>query len=170
MDDNYTTIYTETQRDMLRTISLFEHTCGVYFHMSVLCDEEEAPPHYKDILLFLALAHDFGKNKVIQSNYELVEYDENGKAIYPTPHEKISAVFARRYLIEYNKRQTSDRFRISQQDIDIIFETLYIHHSDKSPRGKNLVLDYLKEADFRARAQELETIKEGTLNNVNLGS
>lgn len=147
-----TSYFSENQRDTLERVNLFEHSVGVYFNMHKICIKNNIPVHIKDILLFLALVHDFGKNGSIRASFTPTDGKED------VPHEKVSARFAKVFLTEYNERQKLDEFRIQTSDIEFIGNTLSNHHTDVEKNQLHDLLKLLREADFKTREEELSRL------------
>ncbi len=147
-----TSYFSENQRDTLERVNLFEHSVGVFFNMNKICIKNNIPVHIKDILLFLALVHDFGKNGAIRANFTPTDGKED------VPHEKVSARFAKIFLTEYNERQKLEEFKIQTSDIEFIENTLSIHHTDVDKSQLHDLLKLLREADFKTREEELSRL------------
>lgn len=138
------------KRTALNKTSLFDHSLNVYEEMNLICDLEYIPSHYKDVLLFIALTHDFGKSQAIRNEHapQLAQEKEDRN------HHKVSAIFARNYLNSYNLRTEDNRLKIQERDIEIIFNVINYHHDEKVPDAIKKTLSYLQMADNNARVKE----------------
>lgn len=130
--------FTTTDYEILARINLFNHTMNCAICSIETCKDE--PRIVKDIVLVIALLHDFGKAPVIQS-----AYGEKNEA-----HEKISAKFAEELLNDFD---------VSQEIKDNIFVSLFNYHNEDKNKQTTIYLPLVVAADVAARVLEKKFIK-----------
>jgi len=133
-----------SQNALYADIELFEHTLNVFYEMLNIVDSDDYASN-KDILLLIALLHDFGKS------HELCN-------LYNIDLENSHCIRSAKYF-EQIVRADKLEYLLDDTSFSIIYNTLYNHHniieSDTTP---TIFLNALIQADANARALELKKI------------
>lgn len=119
--------------DLLAKINLYNHTINCALCAIDECKEQ--PQAIKDIVIVIALLHDFGKCPAI-----LVQFNDKNEN-----HEKISARFALNALIDFD---------INEELKQIIFSTLFDYHTSDKEKEKTIYAPIVVKADIASRILE----------------
>ena len=122
-------------------IKLYEHTFNTFREMVLLIKDNNHYEIQKDIFLFIALLHDFGKSYLLCEKYNIDLADS---------HWVRGAKYFKK-IMDSELGIESDMDKTSQQ---IIYSTIYIHHDLIEKKKENIFLEALKLADSRARTKE----------------
>ncbi len=133
--------------ELLSSINLYSHTINVVVEAIKISNENKLPQQIQDIVILLAVLHDFGKNPIIAKNYQF-EKDNIGK------HHRISANFAK--FIMYEESLLDVEQGITKELTDMVYTTLRSHHEEV--KNNNMFLKLLINADTNARELELRGI------------
>lgn len=128
-----------TDYDLLAKINLYNHTinCAV----CAIDISKNQPQAIRDIIIVIALLHDFGKCQTILSQYDHV--NEN--------HEKISARFSENLLLDFD---------VSDELKQVIFSTLFDYHTADKDKEKTIYAPIVIQADIKSRILEKKFLKQ----------
>jgi CRISPR-associated endonuclease Cas3-HD len=132
-----------TNYDLLSSVDLLTHTINVVNEAINLTFN--VPSGIKNIVLLLALVHDFGKSSYIQN---MIGEPSD------TKHEVVSAKYIQLILTK-----NIEQDNISLDHISSIYKILSNHHSHLS-RVNNQITELFYKADHNARKNELKFIKK----------
>lgn len=125
-------------------INLLKHTIGVFDRMSAILESAHSLKisDKADVLLVIALLHDFGKSEVLCKSYDIGLRDKHW-------------IRSAKYFLQIVK---TEDIEIDEVTKNTIFETLRLHHSPilSQQQQENLFLQLLKQADSEARYKELK--------------
>lgn len=139
---NFSEASSVTTNDVLLSdygeIKLYRHTINTFREMLKIVNSEMD----KEILLLIALLHDFGKSSELCSHYKITKEDR---------HWVRSAHYFTN-IIESDQ----NNYELDESAIKIIANTLSIHHESllNKSQQENRYLVYLKKADAAARKLE----------------
>lgn len=124
---------------MYGEINLYDHTLNTFKQMLKAIDDNSAN---KEILLLLALLHDFGKSELLCENYKITKEEK---------HWVRSSLYFKQII-----ENDSFFFDLDETGIHIIRYILSIHHDSllNSTEQQNRYLLELKKADKAARDLE----------------
>lgn len=131
--------FSTTDYETLSMINLYNHTINCAICSIDICKNE--PQLIRDIVLIIALLHDFGKAPAIQNVFG----DKN------EDHEKVSAKFAKDLLDDFDD--------IPSELKETIFITLFNYHSEDKNKQTTIYLPLVIRADVAARVLEKKFIK-----------
>ena len=132
---------------LLSSINLYSHTMNVVVEAIKISIENKLPQQVQDIVILLAVLHDFGKNPSIVREFKF-EDDNSSK------HHRISANYAK--FIMYEESLLDDEQCITKELIEMVYTTLRNHHEEV--KNSNMFLKLLINADTNARELELRGI------------
>ncbi len=150
--------------EILRDVSLENHTIRVTKNIIKLLEEREKDQAYKEIMMpvavIVALAHDIGK---IPAFYNSAVYNK-------MTHPLISAKILEDFIENYNANL---RNSLDETIINIMVETVKNHHAVINPKstsdiGVKKMLEYLKKADRKAREEEVRRKIEAVLEEMGI--
>jgi len=136
-----------TRYDLLSKINLYKHTIYCAISAIEVCQKNDVPQVITDLVIILAILHDFGKHPKIFEQYKNKNDDL---------HNVVSAYYVKKVFREYiNKDIHQDTYK------QLIF-TLFNHHKLPDTTRKNtdkderdtLLIYLLNEADYLAREKE----------------
>lgn len=128
-----------TDYDLLAKINLYNHTINCALCAIEECKEQ--PQAIKDIVIVIALLHDFGKCSSILRQFN--DKNEN--------HEKISARFALNALIDFD---------VSDELKNVIFATLFDYHTSDKEKEKTIFAPIVIKADITSRILEKKFLQD----------
>ncbi|MFA6195381.1 MAG: hypothetical protein WC656_01900 [Sulfurimonas sp.] len=130
-------------------ITLYQHTINTFDQMILIVKTHQDYQIQKDLYLLIALLHDFGKS------HELCEH-------YKIELEKGHWIRSAAYFKKIVNDELDEHLNIDAASFNIIYDTLFSHHSQtKDEQKNNKFLNALELADSGARKFEKETTKGG---------
>lgn len=132
---------------LLSSINLYSHTINVVVEAIKISIDNKLPQQVQDIVILLAVLHDFGKNQLIAKEFQF-EKENLGK------HHRISANYAKFIMFEESLLDVEQG--ITKELIDMVYTTLRSHHEEV--KNNNMFLKLLINADTNARELELRGI------------
>ena len=130
---------TTTDYELLAKINLYNHTinCAV----CAIEASKNQPQKIRDIVIVIALLHDFGKSPKILRLFNNINAD----------HEKISARFAENVLNDFN---------VSDELNQVIFSTLFDYHTSDKDKEKTIYAPIVIQADIASRILEKKFLNQ----------
>lgn len=136
-----------TRYDLLSKIKLDNHTIYCAISAIEVCEKNDVPSSIKDLVIILAICHDFGKEPEIFRKYKNKQDDL---------HNVVSAYYVKKTFRKYISKE------IHQDTYKQLIYTLYHHHKPPStsklynPNEKkdSFLIKLLNEADHLAREKE----------------
>lgn len=132
---------------LLSSINLYSHTMNVVVEAIKISIENKLPQQVQDIVILLAVLHDFGKNQSIAQEFQ---FEKENTGI----HHRISANYAK--FIMYEESLLDVEQGITKELIEMVYTTLRNHHEEV--KNSNMFLKLLINADTNARELELRGI------------
>jgi len=136
-----------TRYDLLSKINLYNHTLYCAISAIEICQKNDIPQAIADLVIILAILHDFGKHPEIFEKYKNKNDDL---------HNVVSSYYVKKIFRNYIGKD------IHQDTYKQLIHTLYNHHKlpdkmqkngDKNERD-SLLIHLLNQSDYLAREKE----------------
>lgn len=138
--------------EILSEVNLYDHTINVAIQAVEMLSANGTPKDLISISLIIAILHDFGKSPIISENF----FEEKGQR-----HHKTGGIFAKHFLLDFLRKNKNSN--INKQIIETISQTVYKHH-DHDNEKNNVFINFLFDADIKARELELEVVRSKKIN------
>lgn len=136
-----------TRYDLLSKIKLYNHTINCAIAAIEICQKNDIPQAISDLVIILAILHDFGKHPTIFEKYKSKNDDL---------HNVVSSYYVKKVFRSYIGKD------IHEDTYKQLIHTLYNHHKipDHTQKNNNkkerdtLLIYLLNQADYLAREKE----------------